>query len=227
MSEDKKQHSEESPKEVQKLDLGEVQPVAQSDQNEAGWQFNESDNQENTTLDSAYDENSQLPTESHNQHKKLPMVTWQAKEFIENHKNPLWFVGLGVVTLVIATIVYFYSGSRGEREILSPIVITIMGIIFGVFASRKPQTLDYVIDNHGIQIGSKHYQFSQFKSFALMSEGGPVSILLLPLKRFMPSISLYYVDTDQEKIVEALSSYLPMEQRSHDLTDRLMHKIGF
>lgn len=150
-------------------------------------------------------------------------VNWTASEYIAHHKSVGWYVLLGAVTLVVAVIVYFVTG----RDIVAAIAIAAAGGVFGIYAARKPQVQEYAITSAGISIGQKTYPFSDLKSFAIVDEGALSNITFIPLKRFMPAISIYYDPADEEAIVATLSAYLPVEQRRHDPIDRLMQRIRF
>ena len=102
-----------------------------------------------------------------------------------------------------------------------------MGAAFGAFAARKPQELKYRLDNSALHVGDRSYLYSQFKSFTVIEEGLIHSIMLMPLQRFMPPLSVYYAPEDEDKISEALSSYLPYEDRKQDFIDKLMRKVRF
>jgi hypothetical protein len=149
-------------------------------------------------------------------------ASWTASEFIAHQKNSGWYVMLGVATLLFATLVYVVTGDK-----VSTAVVIVVAALFGAFAARKPRTLNYGIDSRGINIGSKFYPYELFKSFSVMQDGAFSSIALLPLKRFMPGISIYYPPEQEQEIVSALSNYLPIEERRHDIIDSLMRRLRF
>lgn len=154
--------------------------------------------------------------------KHQTSLTWTASEYLAHDKNSTWFISLGGGGIVIVALIYLIT-----RDFVTITLVSGMVIIFGIFAARKPQILEYTLNYDGLQIGPKHYTFDSFKSFAVMDEGEVFSIMLLPLKRFMPTLSIYYDAKDENSIVDVLSGYLPVEQRTHDLTDQLMRKIRF
>ncbi len=149
-------------------------------------------------------------------------VSWTASEFIDHQKTPSWYLGLAAVTVVAMGLVYVLT-----RDYISTGVIGTVAILFGVIAARQPRTLQYQISDHGIQIGDKFFEYALFKSFSVTQDGPIYSITLMPLKRFMTPISMYYDPKDEKKIGNILSDYLPYEERSHDVVDRLMNKIRF
>jgi hypothetical protein len=149
-------------------------------------------------------------------------VSWTASEYIAHPKGPTWFIGYGLALAALGTIIFLITGDK-----IAPIMIGIMGILFGIFAGRQPQTLSYTLDHHGVQLGPKLYTFESFKSFSVIPEGATRSILLMPLRRFMPAVSFHYAPEDEDKIINILGSYLPHEDRQPDLIDQLMRKIRF
>lgn len=150
-------------------------------------------------------------------------VSWTASEFIDHAKSLNWYLLLGIVGLVGAVGVYFWT-----KDIISAAAIVIVALLFGVGAGRKPRVLPYEINESGIQIDTKHYSFNEFKTFSLIHDGGPFSsIQLMPLKRFAPPVSMYFAPEDEDAIATALSNYLPYEERKMDATDRLLRKLRF
>lgn len=149
-------------------------------------------------------------------------VNWSASEFIDNAKDIKWFMGLAAITLAVVVVIYFMT-----QDLITSVVIIMAAVLFGITAKRKPRTLEYQIDHTGLNIGGKPFPYEIFKSFAVMKEGAFSSIQLMPLKRFMPSISLYYPPESEEQIVTTLGSYLPHEDRTHDPIERLMRRVRF
>lgn len=182
-----------------------VESIAEKQAPDAPWKFN---NEEQPTTEPV------LP-----QHDP---VSWTASEYIAHEKGPSWYMILGIGVIVFAGAVYLMTG-----ELISSIVIVIMGAAFGAFATRQPQELDYVLDNTGLKVGSRTYSYAQFKSFNIVEEGPIRSITLMPLQRFMPPLSVYFAPEDEDKIATALSGHIPYEERKQDAVDRLMRKVRF
>jgi len=149
-------------------------------------------------------------------------VDWTASEFIAHHKELPWFMGLAVITVVVAALVFLLT-----HDLISTSMIVVVGAAFGYIAQRKPKSIHYRIDSQGILMGSKHYGYFEFKSFSAVQEDGARSIRLLPLKRFMPMVSMYYAPVDEKKIIDNLSNQLPYEEHKLDAVDQLMHRLRF
>lgn len=166
--------------------------------------------------------NDEADIQSEAQPPVIGSVEWTASEYIAHEKGLSWYVFLGLVIAVLAAVVYLLTG-----ELISTIVIVVMGFAFGAFAARPPQELQYVLDNNALHVGNRSYGYGQFKSFAIVNEGPIHSIMLMPLQRFMPPLSVYFAPEDEDKIANALSNYLPYENRKQDIVDRLMSKVRF
>lgn len=152
----------------------------------------------------------------------MPEITWTASEYIAHDKGPEWFMGLAVVAGLGTVVAYIIT-----RDFVTAGVILLVAIIFGVFAARQPRVLTYRIDHRGITIADKHYPYMSFRSFAVQDEGALNSIFLIPMKRFMPGLNIYFPPEHEMEIVNTLGNYLPHEERPPDAIDRLMRKVRF
>jgi hypothetical protein len=150
-------------------------------------------------------------------------LTWQASEYVDHEKSAGWYVLLAGVTVVIAGLVLLLTGG----DIVTAVVVVIAAVLFGVVAARRPRTLDYTIDSHGVTIGDKLYAYADLKTFSLITDTSLHSVQLLPLKRFMPPIGVYFPPEQEEQVVQTLGRFLPYEQRGLDGFDRLMSRIRF
>ncbi len=149
-------------------------------------------------------------------------IAWSASEFIAHQKSAGWYAILGLVTIAIADAVYFSTHDK-----ISTGMIIFAGLLMGYYASRKPKVVDYKLDHYGLSIGTKFYGYGDFKSFALVNEGAFSSIMFMPLKRFMPALSIYFEPKDEDKITNLLAPLLPVSQHKPDAVDHLMRRIRF
>ena len=149
-------------------------------------------------------------------------VDWTASEFVAHNKGMGWYVLLAGGAALVAALVYLVT-----RDLVSAGIIIFVALLLGISAVRKPRVLTYRVNGAGLMIGGKFYPYASFKSFAVMQEGAFSSITFLPLKRFMPPISIYYDPQDEDRIIEVLAYYLPMEAREHDFLDALTRRNRF
>jgi hypothetical protein len=149
-------------------------------------------------------------------------ISWTASEFISNHKSPSWYITLLAFVSVVAGLTYVFTG-----DYISTGTIVIVGVLFAILAGKQPRQLSYSLDTSGITIGGKFYPYEMFKSFTILEEGAIGCINLLPLKRFMPELSVYYPPEEEEKIINVLTGSLPNDQKPEQSFDKLMKKIRF
>jgi hypothetical protein len=160
-----------------------------------------------------------LPDDSRN---STEAISWTASEFIAHQKSVGWYLLLTLIAVGVSAGIYFITEDK-----ITSVIILIVALMFGAVAARKPRVLDYEVSARGVRIGEKIYPYQILKSFSVIQEDAVSSVMLLPLRRFMPSIILYYPPEQEDEVLNALGSYLPLEQRSSDAIDKLMRKVRF
>ena len=149
-------------------------------------------------------------------------ITWTASEFIAHDKGIGWYLGLTVVTVICATLIYLIT-----KDKVSPGVVLVAALLLGIYGARQPRQMEYRLDRQGITVGSRHFLYGSFRSFSIIPEGAFSSIVFMPLKRFALPLTLYHAPDDEDNIVNILSDQLPLEQRRPDAVDSLMRRIRF
>jgi hypothetical protein len=149
-------------------------------------------------------------------------ISWTASEFIQHSKDASWYLIALLVIALLAGLGYLLS-----HDVFTPGAVVIFGVILLLVSNRKPRTLSYLVDSHGIMINNREYPFTDFQSFSIIKEGSIESVMLLPLKRWSPVLNLYFSPDDGQKIFDTIGSFLPFEQREKDLIDKFLHKIRF
>jgi hypothetical protein len=147
-------------------------------------------------------------------------LTWTGKEFIEHERSSGWYVMLILGTILLAGIIYLLT-----KDYFAVGATVLVGIITAVYVSHKPKELTYEISSSGIKVGEKNYNYSSFKSFAVLHEGAHSSISLEPIKKYMPPMTLYFPPENEDQISNAIGNYLPLEEREQNITERLAHRF--
>jgi len=154
---------------------------------------------------------------------KGPLVSWSASEFVSHEKAASWYLFLGIIAVVVAGAIFLIT-----REVFSTIVVIVLAAALAVFGNLKPRTLEYVIDESGIQIGDKFLAYSDLRSFAVVEDDASMpSIQLLPQRRFMVPITVYFAPPDEDIIVSTLGNFLPFEHKKRDAVERWSSRIRF
>lgn len=150
------------------------------------------------------------------------VVTWEASEYIHHQKGAGWYLALAGITLVLCALLYVFL-----KDWFAIAVVILMSVALGVYANRAPKVQRFSISRSGLSIGVHHYQLSEFSSYQIEDDGAVQSATFIPLKRFMPPVSVYFLSQDGAKIMAVLGSTLPQEEHKPDIVDRLMRRIRF
>jgi len=180
--------------------------------------------QEQTPVDVGWNFHEESPTANYTAAPSdLPeALTWTASEFIDHEKGAIWYGLLTLAGLAIAGVVYMVI-----KDVVSTVVILFATLAFGVFAARKPQVRQYALTDRGLRIGPKVYSFQDYKNFSIVPEGAVVGIVFMPLKRFMPPLTVYVMPDMASQVTNFLGGILPFEQRQSDFVDGLLRRIHF
>jgi hypothetical protein len=147
-------------------------------------------------------------------------VRWQATEYIHREKSPVWFIFFAIVCVVFIIIAIFMI-----QSITFAILIPVMAAALIVYARRPPRILDYTLSKQGLHVNDVLYAFAEFKGFAVVHGDDEYSVLLIPVKRFKPGISVYFPEEAGEAIVDMLAARLPMQELHLDLVDQVIRKL--
>jgi hypothetical protein len=150
------------------------------------------------------------------------ILQWTASEFIGSEKRAQWFIGVALVGIGAAFLAYIIS-----RELFSVIIVLLSAGAVMAVGARTPRELTYSLTDRGIHIGQKVYSYLQFKSFSIVHDAGVYGVLLSPLERFLPPITIYFVPDSGRQIVDTLARFLPQDTQQHDWLERFMRRIGF
>ena len=191
--------------------------------NEPYWQSDQNDSPEQTPAAS------QVPTE-----QQGPIVTltpdpqdadgepirWQASEYIHHEKNALWFVGFGIVVLGMMALAILLM-----QAWTFAVLIAVMAVAVVVYSRRPPRELTYTLSPKGLYVGDRLYDLSEFKSFGVIHDGDEYSIMLIPVKRFLPGVTVYFPEALGEQIVDFLGARLAMQELHLDIIDKVVRKL--
>jgi len=147
-------------------------------------------------------------------------VHWQAHEYIHHEKDALWFVIFTVVVLGLMAFSIFVI-----QSITFTILIPVMAAALIVYSRRPPRIMDYTLSSKGLHVNDRLYPFNEFKGFGVIRDGKEYSVMLIPIKRFKPGVSVYFPEEAGEAIVDILGTRLPMQKLHLDIVDRVIRKL--
>ena len=147
-------------------------------------------------------------------------IAWNAPEGVRVQRGAVWYVLFAIVLagLMALAILVFQNWTFA-------ILLPIMAVALFVLSNKNPQTINYAISPKGIYIADTLHDFSEFRAFGLLHENDQHSILLLPVKRFSPGLTIYFSEAEGEKIVDMLGARLPMQEIKPDALEKLIRLI--
>jgi len=157
----------------------------------------------------------------------MEKIVWQAPEYEEKERSGDWFWALGIViiTMALAAIIfknYFFAA-----------LIVLSGALLWSFAVRKPEIIDYALDEKGLRIKTRLYTYESIKSFWVQSgehEGVHLKpVLFIHSERFfLPIISVSIREEHAFAIRENfLEKKIPEEEMREHLSEKIMEALGF
>lgn len=147
-------------------------------------------------------------------------VYWEATEYIQHDKNALWFMVFIAVTLGFMAIAIFLI-----QSVTFAILVPVMAVALLTYTHRPPRVLSYTLSRKGLHINDHLYPFVDFKAFGVIRDGQEYSIMLVPVKRFKPGVSVYFPEEVGEALVDMLGARLPMRELHLDVVDKIIRKL--
>ncbi|MBR1802103.1 hypothetical protein IJ768_02665 [Candidatus Saccharibacteria bacterium] len=150
---------------------------------------------------------------------KSKTVKWEAKEYITHDKNAGWYIGLAIVGLALVALSVWLQW----WTFTALVVVSVVALL--VYVIRPPRKLKYSVDAKGLTEGEKTYLFDDYRAFGILQDDTNFAIVLMPRKRFAPSVTVYFPKEKGEEIVDVFGARLPMEEVKLDVLDKLVRKL--
>ena len=150
------------------------------------------------------------------------VLEWQASEYDEREKSAVWFVVLGIVTLGLLALAIFVL-----KEYTFAALILVMAVAVVVWARRPATNVQYQLSATSVVINGKIFPLHSFRAFGVVQQAEISSIVLLPIKRFVPGVNVHFPHELGEQIVDVLGAVLAMEDVKPDFIDKLTNHLNF
>jgi hypothetical protein len=147
-------------------------------------------------------------------------ISWVAHEYIHQEKGVLWFVLFALIILGFLATSIFLMKSWSFAALLAVIAVVVV-----VYSRRPPRELTYSLTDEGLTVDGKLHKFGNFKSFGVVRDGQEFSVMLIPVQRFQPSVTVYFPEEVGEEIVDILGSRLPMKDLKLDMVDHVVRLL--
>ncbi|MFA6324695.1 MAG: hypothetical protein WCX46_00480 [Candidatus Paceibacterota bacterium] len=151
----------------------------------------------------------------------MDKLNWSAPEYDDKQKNNDWFWALGVIIVAgsITAIIftnYFFAA-----------LLVIGGILLGFFSTKKPEIIEYELNNKGLKIKDHFYPYEKIKAFFVQTDSKP--LLFIKSERFfMPIISMPIDYMQAENIYKMMiANEIIEEKMSEHPYEKIMEHLGF
>lgn len=149
-------------------------------------------------------------------------IHWQAEEFVYHEKGPQWFIVGGIITLGIFFSLLILKNVFGAATIL------LFAIIIYMYANKKPELLDVILDSHGVTVNGKTTPYSSIASFWILYEPPVKDLVLIYKTRFTPKIIIPLGSAHPVELRELmLANGIIEKEEEESLVDLLARRVGF
>lgn len=148
-------------------------------------------------------------------------IHWTASEAVDYKRNTGWYVLAGLITAaVIGVAIWLRQWTTAGLAL-----VIFIAVIF--FTRRPARMVNYTLTSQGLYIEDQLHAFSDFRAFGVRQEGALWTLVLIPVKRFGLSVTMFITEDQGEAIVDAFGTVLPMENVQPDLVDKITRKLKF
>ena len=149
-------------------------------------------------------------------------ISWQALEFNEHKKPPIWFISFGLLSALL--IFYgFWSGNLLTGA-------TFLVICFSIFflGLQRPQTVTHKLSSTGISANRIFYPYRNIKKFWIIYKRHNKTLNFETVAYLNNQVSFQLGDQDPVEIKQFLKKYLPEDlDKEESLMDIFAHRIKF
>lgn len=154
---------------------------------------------------------------------KSPALSWQAPEFQEYQKHPLWFAAVAVITAGLVLYGIF------TKSWTMAVVFGLAGLMAVVYAAQKPNTITITLSGLGVQIGKDMFAYRDLVKFWILYTPPDVKALYVESKSsFNRVIKIELADQDPISVRTYLKEYLVEDlEQQESLADIIARKLKF
>lgn len=153
---------------------------------------------------------------------KAPL-TWRALEHPHVEKNIEWFWALGLIGVAGAVATLMFG------NVLFALFILVAVFVLALFASRKPEEVEFSLTQRGVRIDNNLYPYQALESFGIdeITPNHLPKLILEQKKTLALDIVIPLENVDPNEVHDYLFTFLPEEDHEEPLSHRIMEWLGF
>jgi len=137
---------------------------------------------------------------------KEKIIKWKAHEYEFKQKSPDWYWSIWIVSVVLI-ILSVINGSA-----LLAILIFFSAFTLSVQAARKPEIINFKIDDLGITVDKARYTYGRIESYWIERDEDPQIILKMKKTHLFSQIVIPLENVDVKEVDNYLADYLKKEE---------------
>jgi len=150
----------------------------------------------------------------------LPL-NWQAPEYHHYQRSTDWFWAVGIITICVSALAFFFHNA------LFGILILLSAVILIYYVIRQPEDINYEINQRGIIVGSDLHPYLTIEAFWIETRFAEPKIILKSKKALLPYIIIPVHEDSVDEIALVLSEFLDEKEMQEPASHKIMEYLGF
>lgn len=147
-------------------------------------------------------------------------MKWEAYEYEHREHGSDWYWAVSIITIALFVAAILF------QNILLGIIIVLGTIGIILHSVKKPPLVAFEINEAGIMINKRLYQWASLKSFSL-AENPTTKIYLQSKKKIVPLIVIPFEPEDYTYIRNYLLDFIEEIPHEENLTEKVLELLGF
>ncbi len=143
---------------------------------------------------------------------------WTVQEYEQHERGWIWYLAMSVLGVIL--IAY----GIWTNNFLFSLIIILFAIILFLQAHQEPLQVTFAVTELGIILGSRFYEFSEFKYFYIIYQPPEVKTLFFEMKSIThPLIHVSLLDENPVEVRQSLRKYMTEDLEKED--EPLAHTV--
>lgn len=160
----------------------------------------------------------------------MKTIQWSALEYEEKERSSDWFWALGIIVFTAGAAAIIYG------NYFFATLIILSGVLLGFFATRKPELVQYELNDKGFVSHTSLYPYENIKSFWVQRETFPENdaeklkpILFIHTTRLFMPIILTPIENSMTVDIRnlLLENNVLEEEMKETFAEKIMEALGF
>ena len=127
---------------------------------------------------------------------------------------------IGLLSGAVAMLIF-------DKDTLTAIFLILSSLVLILYATKKPEIKDIMIDDNGIHVGENSFLYEELKSFWIDYHPGQDKELSLESKKwYLPHVKVSLENKNPIEIRSWLVSFIPEREHEKSIVDLIGKKIG-